>query len=114
MNTDIDIGLARYSDWAFTSSVLVLVGALVLLAIELAYSRSRKVEQRELVTASGPPPVAPADSAPGVVAERPKRPVDERTNPGPYSLHPQSKVPIEAHRQRRTRERDERAVAHPL
>ncbi|MGV0599630.1 c-type cytochrome biogenesis protein CcsB, partial [Mycolicibacterium pulveris] len=78
MNTDIDIGLARYSDWAFTSSVLVLVGALLLLAIELAYSRSRKVEQRELVTASGPPPVAPADSAPGVVAERPKRPVDER------------------------------------
>ena len=31
MNTEhIDIGLARYSDWAFTSSVVVLVGALIL------------------------------------------------------------------------------------
>ena len=40
MNTDhIDIGLARYSDWAFTTSVVVLVGALLLLAVELAYSQ---------------------------------------------------------------------------
>ena len=30
MSTTIDLGLARYSDWAFTSSVLVLVGALLL------------------------------------------------------------------------------------
>ena len=38
MNTEhIDIGLARYSDWAFTSSVVVLVAALLLLAVELAY-----------------------------------------------------------------------------
>ena len=43
-SVDIDIGLARYSDWAFTSSVLVLVGALLLLAVELAYSRGRKTE----------------------------------------------------------------------
>ena len=43
MNTEhIDIGLARYSDWAFTSSVVVLVIALLLLAVELAYARSRK------------------------------------------------------------------------
>ena len=39
MNTEhIDIGLARYSDWAFTSSVVVLVVALLLLAVELAYA----------------------------------------------------------------------------
>ena len=70
----IDIGLARYSDWAFTSSVLVLVGALLLLAIELAYNRSRTVERRELVSTG----VAADSAAPGVVAEAPRRPLDER------------------------------------
>ena len=34
MNTShIDIGLARYSDWAFTSAMIVLVIALLLLAV---------------------------------------------------------------------------------
>lgn len=71
---DIDLGLARYSDWAFTSSVLVLVVALLLLAVELAYTRSRKVAERELVGAS-----VGADSAgPGIVADAPRRPFDER------------------------------------
>ncbi|MCC9184780.1 c-type cytochrome biogenesis protein CcsB, partial [Mycolicibacterium mageritense] len=74
MTSRIDIGLARYSDWAFTSSVVVLVGALLLLAVELAYSRGRKVESRELVGAT-----VSADSAtPGVVLEEPRRPFDER------------------------------------
>ena len=42
MNTEhVHLGLARFSDWAFTSSVVVLVVALLLLAVELAYSRSR-------------------------------------------------------------------------
>ena len=55
MNTEhIDIGLARYSDWAFTSSVVVLVIALLFLAVELAYARSRKVADRELVCGRGP------------------------------------------------------------
>ena len=54
-STHIDIGLARYSDWAFTSSVVVLVLALILLAVELAYSRGRSVELRELVTAGARP-----------------------------------------------------------
>nr|WP_090341394.1 c-type cytochrome biogenesis protein CcsB [Mycolicibacterium malmesburyense]CRL71229.1 cytochrome C biogenesis protein CcsB [Mycolicibacterium malmesburyense] len=73
----IDIGLARYSDWAFTSSVLVLVGALLLLAIELAYSRSRKAEARELVGAAAGG--VRADSAtPGVVSDKARRPIDER------------------------------------
>jgi hypothetical protein len=53
MNTEhVDIGVARYSDWAFTSSVVVLVAALLLLAVELAYSRGRRVESRELVGAA--------------------------------------------------------------
>lgn len=82
MSTEIDIDLARYSDWAFTTSVLVLMGAMLLLAIELAYTRSRKVETRELATAgvgAGSAAPAPADATtPGVVVEAPRRPVDER------------------------------------
>ncbi|MGV0713830.1 c-type cytochrome biogenesis protein CcsB [Mycolicibacterium sp. XJ662] len=78
MNTDIDIGLARYSDWAFTTSVLVLLGALVLLAIELAYSRARQVEDRELVAAGPSASVGTDSAAPGIVADRPKRPIDQR------------------------------------
>jgi cytochrome c-type biogenesis protein CcsB len=76
MNTEhIDIGLARYSDWAFTSSVVVMVVALLFLAVELAYARSRKVADRELVAAG----TVTADSTtPGVVAETPQRPFDER------------------------------------
>src|SRR4051812_11140298 len=76
MNTEhVDIGLARYSDWAFTSSVVVLVIALLLLAVELAYSRGRRVEQRELVAAGGG---TMASDAPGRVVDAPKRPIDER------------------------------------
>lgn len=78
MNTyDIDIDLARYSDWAFTSSTLILVTAMVLLSVELAYSRSRRVEARELV-AAGAGAVAADSVRPGVVADAPRRPVDER------------------------------------
>ena len=74
MNTEhVDIGLAQMSDWAFTSSIVVLVVALLLLAVELAYTRSRKVTQRELVGA------VPADSAtPGIVVDAPTRSFDER------------------------------------
>lgn len=75
MNTEhIDVGLARYSDWAFTSSVVVLVFALVLLAIELAYAGGRRVETRELVGAT----VGARSATPGVVADTPRRPLDER------------------------------------
>ena len=76
MNTEhIDIGLSRYSDWAFTSSVVVLVVALLFLAFELAYTRSRTVADRELVSAG----TVSADSAtPGVVADAPQRSFDER------------------------------------
>ncbi len=76
MNTEsIDLGLARYSDWAFTASVVILVFALLLLAVELASSRSRRVAERELVAAGGvladaDRPGVPADaSRPGVVVE---------------------------------------------
>jgi cytochrome c-type biogenesis protein CcsB len=85
MNTEhVDIGLARYSDWAFTSSVVVLVAAMLLLAVELAYSRGRKVESRELVGAAAAATsdrgatVGAHSATPGVVAAEPKRPLDER------------------------------------
>ena len=94
MNTEhVDIGLARYSDWAFTSSVVVLVAALLLLAVELAYSRGRRDErlrEEQMVGAkvqfgaataatSNASAAVGADSAtPGVVADAPNRPLDER------------------------------------
>ncbi len=72
--THVDVGLARNSDWAFTSAVVILVVALLLLAVELAYTRSRRVE-RELVSAGS---VAADSVTPGVVADAPRRPFDER------------------------------------
>ena len=86
MNTsDIDMGLARYSDWAFTSSVLVLVAALLLLAVELAYSRSRRVETREFAHTRAAP-VAVNSVTPGVVVEAPSRRFDERVGAAGLAL----------------------------
>ena len=75
MNAQIDIGLSRYSDWAFTGSVVVLVLALMLLSVELASSRGRRVEERELVTAGG---VSSDADRPGVVMDAGVRPLAER------------------------------------
>src|SRR4051794_10702021 len=76
MNTEhIDIVLARYSDWAFTSSVVLLVIALVFLAVELAAVGSRKVADRELVAAGT---VSADSTTPGMVVDAPRRPFDER------------------------------------
>ena len=68
MNTlHVNIGLARYSDWAFTSAVVALVVALLLLAFELAYVGGRRAD-RPRASAAGPerrlPPTArrPASS----------------------------------------------------
>ncbi|WP_454561818.1 c-type cytochrome biogenesis protein CcsB [Mycobacterium haemophilum] len=87
MNTlHVNIGLARYSDWAFTSAVVALVVALLLLAYELAYVGGRRVDNyARLSPASGRCPQAgaqnsvAADSAtPGIVMDAPQRPFDER------------------------------------
>src|ERR1700742_4440185 len=93
MNTEhVDIGLARYSDWAFTSSVVVLVAALLLLAVELAYSRGRKTESRGLVGAatagaSGTSSTAGAARvAPGVVADARNLPRDVRVGKAGLAL----------------------------
>lgn len=81
----MDIGLARYSDWAFTASLIVLVLALLLLAVELASSRGRRVEARELAFASagarvagGRPGVVVDADRPGVVIHRPAPLLPER------------------------------------
>jgi len=91
MNTEhVDIGLARYSDWAFTSSVVVLVAAMLFLAVELAYSRVRRDErlrEEQMVGAKlqfGA--TVGADSAtPGVVTEA-ARPLDERVGKAGLAL----------------------------
>ncbi|MUM19844.1 c-type cytochrome biogenesis protein CcsB [Mycobacterium sp. CBMA271] len=76
-STNIDVNLARFSDYAFTSAIVVMVGALVLLAIELAYRQSDKAAQRELVSSGGE--VVSADvSQPGLVVPQGKRPLGER------------------------------------
>ena len=77
MNTDIDITLARYSDWAFTASVMVLVLALLLLAVELASARTRRVAARELVGVGAGTAVAD-DDRPEVVAPSGNPPLAER------------------------------------
>lgn len=76
MNTaHINLGLARYSDSAFTSAVVALVVAMVLLAFELAYVRGRKVADRAPVVAA---PVAADSATPGIVVDPVARPFDER------------------------------------
>src|SRR5262245_7914724 len=92
MNTlHVHVGLASNSDAAFTSAVVVLVVALLLLAVELAYVRGRRAEaespraagDRELVSA-GSGRQAALDSratdseSPGIVLPVPRRPFDER------------------------------------
>lgn len=80
MNTvHVNVELARYSDWAFTSAVVALVIALLLLAFELAYAGGRRADRRGLVLAGS----VSADSAtPGVVDEVARRPLDERVGRG--------------------------------
>jgi cytochrome c-type biogenesis protein CcsB len=77
--THINIGLARYSDWAFTSAVVALVVALLLLAFELAYraerAGARPADHRAAVFAGS---VAADSTVPGVVEGTDRRPIDER------------------------------------
>ncbi len=76
MNTlHVDIGLARSSDWAFTSAVVALVVALLLLAFELAYVGARRVDHRATVSAGS---VAADSTVPGIVEDADQRPFDER------------------------------------
>jgi cytochrome c-type biogenesis protein CcsB len=73
--THINVGLARYSDWAFTSAVVALVVALLLLAFELAYAGARRTDHRDRVLAGS---VAADSATPGIVEDAVQRPLDER------------------------------------
>jgi cytochrome c-type biogenesis protein CcsB len=76
MNTlHVNVGLARYSDWAFTSAVVALVVALLLLAFELAYVGGRRADHRAQVLAGS---VAVDSTRPGIVDDVVQRPFDER------------------------------------
>ncbi|OBI89761.1 c-type cytochrome biogenesis protein CcsB [Mycobacterium sp. 1245805.9] len=76
MNTlHVNVTLARYSDWAFTSAIVALVVALLLLAVELAYVGARRADQRAAVLAGS---VAADSSVPGIVEDAEARPFDER------------------------------------
>lgn len=99
MNTlHVDATLSRYSDWAFTSALVVLVGALVLLAVELAYTRTTDGEPAaRLLSGPGDPnrrraALSPAglvtgdQATPGVVPETPMRPLSERIGGSGLSL----------------------------
>lgn len=76
-STNIDVNLAKFSDYAFTSAIVVMVGALVLLAIELAYRQSDRAAQRELVS-SGGDVVSAGENRPGLVVPQGRRPLAER------------------------------------
>ncbi len=69
----IDLGLSRYSDMAFTSAVVVLVVALLVLAVELARVRVRRVHPRTPAAT-----VVAGDGRPGLIVEAPVRSWDER------------------------------------
>ncbi|OBA75249.1 c-type cytochrome biogenesis protein CcsB [Mycobacterium sp. 1554424.7] len=76
MNTlHVNVTLARYSDWAFTSAIVALVVALLLLAVELAYVGARRAENRDAVLAGS---VSSDSTVPGIVEDADARPFDER------------------------------------
>ncbi|CKP12828.1 cytochrome C biogenesis protein CcsA [Mycobacterium tuberculosis] len=79
MNTlHVNVGLARYSDWAFTSAVVALVVALLLLAFEFAQVRGRGLAPLAVPAGS----VATDSATPGIVADQRHRPFDERVGRG--------------------------------
>lgn len=84
MNTvHVNVELARYSDWAFTSAVVAMVIALVLLAFELAYVGARAGGRRADQRARVPAGAVGADSTtPGVLEQPAQRPIDERAGRG--------------------------------
>ena len=67
------VSLALYSDWAYTSAMVGLVLALLVLAATFANSRSRALDR-----SMAPVGVAIDSACPGVVADVPRRSVVER------------------------------------
>ncbi|WP_039802122.1 c-type cytochrome biogenesis protein CcsB [Nocardia araoensis] len=78
----IDETIARYSDFAFKTAIVVYALVLVLLIWQYATARSREVSERELVTVGG----GSTPQGPGRVAEPVQRPLSERLGNMAFSV----------------------------
>ncbi|WP_327110411.1 c-type cytochrome biogenesis protein CcsB [Nocardia sp. NBC_01730] len=76
----IDETIARYSDFAFKTAIVVYALVMVLLIWQYATARSRQVAERELV------PVGATPSGPGRVVEPAQRPLSERLGNMAFSV----------------------------
>ncbi|MGO4615195.1 c-type cytochrome biogenesis protein CcsB [Nocardia sp. 2YAB30] len=76
----IDETIARYSDFAFKTAIVVYALVMVLLIWQYATARSRQVAERELV------PVGARPSGPGRVVEPAQRPLSERLGNMAFSV----------------------------
>ncbi|MBF6159776.1 c-type cytochrome biogenesis protein CcsB [Nocardia cyriacigeorgica] len=81
----IDETLARYSDFAYMSAIFVYALVLVLLIVQYASVRTRKVVERELVSAGGGS-VAVDPAVPGKIVEAPRLPLSERLGNMAFSV----------------------------
>ncbi|WP_327149451.1 c-type cytochrome biogenesis protein CcsB [Nocardia sp. NBC_01329] len=79
----IDDTLAGYSDLAYKTAIVVYALVLVLLIVQYASARVRKVSERELVPAGG---VAAGSATPGRIAEEPAIPMSERLGNSAFSV----------------------------
>ncbi|MFG3616988.1 c-type cytochrome biogenesis protein CcsB [Nocardia sp. NPDC047654] len=78
----IDETIARYSDLAFKTAIVVYALVLVLLIWQYATARSRQVSERELVSVGG----GPTPQGPGRVVEPARRPLSERLGNMAFSV----------------------------
>ncbi|WP_280234279.1 c-type cytochrome biogenesis protein CcsB [Nocardia cyriacigeorgica] len=82
----IDETIARYSDFAYMSAIFVYALVLVLLIVQYASVRTRKVTERELVHAGGGGTVTIDPAVPGKVVEAPRLPLSERLGNMAFSV----------------------------
>ncbi|WP_227997228.1 c-type cytochrome biogenesis protein CcsB [Nocardia australiensis] len=80
----IDENIAHYSDLAFKSAIVVYALVLVLLLVQYASARTRKVVERELVAAGGSGSLPAA--GPGRIETPQARPLSERAGNMAYSV----------------------------
>ncbi|MET7773830.1 c-type cytochrome biogenesis protein CcsB [Nocardia sp. NPDC005366] len=80
----IDENLARYSDFAFKSAIVVYVLVVVLLIWQYATARANQVVDRELAMAGGPGSDRPV--GPGKIAEPVAAPLSERLGNMAFSV----------------------------
>ncbi|NKY30928.1 c-type cytochrome biogenesis protein CcsB [Nocardia gamkensis] len=78
----IDETIARYSDLAFKTAIVVYALVLVLLIWQYATARSRQVSERELVTVGG----GSTPQGPGRVIEPARRPLSDRLGNMAFSV----------------------------